>query len=432
MFVFRLEEGPLGESFDIQPFGLRWPGEAEARAMADAPADAVLQRGWQASCLHHFIEGDNLDVLKVMAPVGRGQVRIAYLDPPYNTGVAMRYRDRFGIPRKEFASRYGEAANGWRHASWLSFMWARLVWVREWLADDGVLFISIDDRETHHLRMLLDAIFGEENFVSTVIWRKKVVRGRGARHVLPQTEYIHVYAKKLEALPPFEETLTPEMRQAYDACDTRGPYKRVPLAKSGTAHSARPNLVYPIVAPDGSIITCPTHQWRWARETLEARRDEVEFRQGRDGRWRIFTKQYLSLPDGERGRTPVTYYDRVTTSDGTRELKQLFGRPVIDFPKPVRLIKDLITWATPRDSARDEWVLDAFAGSCPTAQAVLELNAEDGGQRRFICIQTPEALPDDEYPTLAALGRARIRKALNRLGVADSQVAFDVCARPQL
>jgi adenine-specific DNA-methyltransferase len=217
------------------------------------------------------------------------------------------------------------------------------------------------------------------------------------------------------------------MRDAYDACDSHGPYKRIPLAKSGTAHSARPNLVYPIEAPDGSVILCPTHQWRWSRETLEARRDELEFRQGRDGRWRVFTKQYLDLPDGERGRTPLSYYDRVTTSDGTRELKQLFGRPVIDFPKPVRLIKDLITWATPRGSARDEWILDAFAGSCPTAQAVLELNAEDGGQRRFICMQAPETLADPEYPTLATLGRARIAKVLAQWQLPEDLVAFDVC-----
>lgn len=417
---------------DFDAFGLRWPGEPEARAAVSTPPGQALKRGWRPEALHHFIEGDNLDVLKCLAPACAGRIRVAYLDPPYNTGVAMRYRDRFNTPRKQYANAYGDGTRGARHAAWLSFMWPRLVWVREWLAEDGVLFISIDDREQHHLRLLLDAIFGEDNFVSSVVWRKKVVRGRGARHILPQTEYIHVYAKNLAALPPFEEPLTPAMRGAYDACDSRGPYKRIPLAKSGTAHSARPNLLYPIEAPDGSVITCPTHQWRWSRETLAARRDELEFRQGRDGRWRVFTKQYLDLPDGERGRTPLSYYDRVTTSDGTRELKQLFGRPVIDFPKPVRLIKDLITWATPRGSARDEWILDAFAGSCPTAQAVLELNAEDSGRRRFICMQAPEALSDPEFSTLAALGRARIAKVLTHLQQLEDQVAFDVCAPRQL
>jgi adenine-specific DNA-methyltransferase len=181
--------------------------------------------------------------------------------------------------------------------------------------------------------------------------------------------------------------------------------------------------VYPIEAPDGSWIPCPTHQWRWSRETLEARRDEVVFRRGRDGAWRVYTKQRLVLPDGERGRTPTSYYDRATTADGTAELKALFGRPVLDFPKPVRLIKDLITWATPRSGQRDELVLDPFAGTCPTAQAVLELNAEDGGARRFVCIQTPEPLQDPEFDTIAALGRARIAAVRERLGLPPEVVA---------
>ncbi|MEB3329462.1 MAG: site-specific DNA-methyltransferase [Candidatus Sericytochromatia bacterium] len=402
-------------------WGLRWPGDEAARARAAQPTPGQLEGAGGGP--HRFIEGDNLPVLQALGPSLAGQVRIAYLDPPYNTGTAMRYADRFAAPSRAWTEAHGEDAWGQRHAAWLSFMWPRLVLVRALLAPDGVLFASIDDRETHHLRMLLDAAFGEANFVGTVVWRKRVVRGRGARHLLPQTEHIHVYARDATRLPAFEEPLTDAMRAAYDARDEAGPYKLLPLAKSGTAHSPRPNLVYPIQAPDGSWIACPTHQWRWSQETLEARRDELVFRRGRDGAWRIYTKQRLLLPDGERGRTPTTYYDRATTADGTAEVKALFGRPVLDFPKPVRLIKDLIGWATPRGGRRDEVVLDPFAGTCPTAQAVLELNAEDGGARRFVCIQAPEALKDPEFETIAALARARIAHTCARLGVPVEAVA---------
>ena len=409
-------------------FGLRWPGDDAARLEAASPTEGKLAPGGALGpgpALHRFIEGDNLAVLKLLAPTLAGRVRVIYIDPPYNTGTAMRYADRFGADARSYGKRHGEGAWGARHAAWLGMMWPRLALARTLLADDGALFVSIDDRESHHLRLLLDEIFGEENFVSTVVWRKKVVRGRGARHVLPQTEYVHVYARDARRLPGFAEPLTDAMRGEYTQADARGPYKLIPLAKSGTAHSARPNLKYEIAAPDGSPIPCPTHQWRWSRETLAARRDELAFKRGKDGAWRVYTKQYLELPDGERERTPISYYDRATTSDGTAELKALFGRPVIDFPKPVRLLKDLITWATPRDGARDELVLDFFAGTCPTAQAVLELNAEDGGSRRFICVQAPAPLEDPEFATIAELGRARIARVLADLGPAAPGVGLE-------
>ena len=391
------------------PFGLRWPGDEAARAEALAPATGKLADAGTlgpGAATHRFVEGDNLAVLRLLRAELAGAVRVIYIDPPYNTGQAMRYHDR------------------WGHAAWLSMMWPRLALARELLAEDGVLFVSIDDRESHHLRVMLDAIFGEEHFVSTVVWRKKVVRGRGARHVLPQTEYVHVYAKDLKRLPAFAEPLTDEMRGAYTQADARGPYKLIPLAKSGTAHSARPNLVYPIAAPDGTAIPCPTHQWRWSQETLAARMDEIVFKRGRDGAWRVYTKQYLELPDGERERTPISYYDRATTTDGTAELKAMFGRPVIDFPKPVRLLKDLITWACPRDGRRDELVLDFFAGTCPTAQAVLALNAEDGGTRRFVCVQAAAPLDDPEFATIADVGRSRIARVLADLGPGAPGVAL--------
>lgn len=390
-------------------YGLQWAGKRAAEAESALPARGTLSPRLsigEGPALHRFIEGDNLEALKHLALTHREQVRVIYIDPPYNTGQGMRYVDNF-------RRRDGHGEGDRRHANWLSMIWPRLLAARELLRDDGVIFVSIDDRETHHMRLLLDAAFGLENFVSTVVWRKKVVRGRGARHVLPQTEYIHVYAKRLAALPAFSEPLTAEMVGDYKHRDERGPYKLIPLAKSGTSHSPRPNLVYDIEAPDGTAIPCPTHQWRWSRETLEAKRDELFFKKKRDGAWAVFTKQRLVVEGAERRRTPISYYDRATTTTGTEELKALFGEVLIDFPKPSRLIRDLVAWATPQGG--DGWVLDFFAGSCPTAQAVLELNAEDGGTRRFLCVQRPEPLTHPAYATIAEVGKARIERVMARL-----------------
>lgn len=372
------------------PLALHWPGKAEAAASAWAPAEgAVAEETLPGG--HLFLEGDNLDALKGLRATHEGRVKLVYIDPPYNTGSRFVYQDRLG------------------RAAWLSMMLPRLMLARTLLREDGAIFVSIDDREAHHLRVLMNEVFGEANFVSTIVWRKKVVRGRGARHVLPQTEYVLCYARAIGSLPPFSEPLTDAMRAEYKLEDELGPYKLIPLAKSGTSQSPRPNLLYPITAPDGEAIACPTHQWRWSKETLEARRDEIVFRRRRDGRWAVYTKQRLQLEAGERRRTPVSYYDRATTTDGTAEIKGLFGRVVLDFPKPSRLIKDLLVWAAPADTP-DCWVLDFFAGSCPTAQAVLELNAEDRGERRFICVQSPVPTGDVEFQTIAAIGRARIAK----------------------
>ncbi|HEY9724422.1 MAG TPA: site-specific DNA-methyltransferase [Oscillatoriaceae cyanobacterium] len=419
-----------------EPYGLRWPGRDAAIAEAEAPARGRLLEdaaaSWCAdSAEHRFYVGDNLDVLKCLRPELEGRVRVIYIDPPYNTGQGIQaYADNFRMGRRAYLRLSGQEADGEadgrRHAQWLSALLPRLRALKPLLRQDGVIFVSIDDREVHHLRLLMNEVFGAENFVASVIWRKKVVRGRGARHVLPQTEYVLVYARHLPSLPAFSEPLTESMVAEYRHADDQGPYKLIPLAKSGTSHSPRPNLVYPIAAPDGSEIPCPTHQWRWSRETLAANRDEVVFKQTRKGKWAVYTKQRLVVDGKDRERTPTSYYDRVTTTDGTAELKRLFGRVVLDFPKPSQLIKDLITWATPGGPEADDLILDCYAGSCATAQAVFELNAEDGGQRRFVGVQLAEALGDPEWPTIAEVGLERMRRVLARLGDRAENVGFRV------
>ena len=381
------------------------PGRRAAWISASDPPKSVLDQKFQHDPRRHtLVCGDNLDALKLLLPSLERKVRVIYIDPPYNTGNGLLYNDRFGSWGRD----------GDRHAAWLSMMAPRLLLAWRFLRDDGVFFASIDDRELPRLRLLCDEVFGEDNLVSTVIWRKKVVRGRGNRHILPQTEYILAYARNIDALPPFHENLTPGMKKEYAHHDSLGPYKKIPLAKSGTRQSPRPNLYYSLMAPDGSEIPCPTHQWRWSRETVERRKNEILMEKNRKGRWTVYTKQYLRSPEGEeRKRTPESYYDRVTTSDGTAEMKELFGEVVLDFPKPSRLIRDLISWTTPRGSS--DPVMDFFAGSGSTGQAVLELNAQDGGSRPFYLVQSDDPIVHPEFRSIYEICRGRVERVIKRL-----------------
>ena len=414
---------------------LNWPGKREAGILAVQPETGLLQdvpdrsvRPSRAS--HLFIEGDNLRILRLLKKEYSRAVQVIYIDPPYNTGAAMSYFDRF-------SRRTGSPASGpdggtrKDDSPWLSFLYPRLILARELLRDDGALFVSIDDRAVHHLRYLLDEVFGPENHVGTVVWRKKVVRGRGHRHIIPQTEYVIVYARSLPSLPPFSEPLSPEMIAEYRLADGEGPYKRIPLAKTGTAHSPRPNLVYPIEAPDGTLIPCPTHQWRWSRKTLQARKNELEFVRNRQGKWVVYTRQRLYPSGTLRRKTPVSLYDSVSTSDGTREFRALCQGALFDFPKPSRLIRDLLGWVPfPADTEESMIVLDFFAGTCPTAQAVLELNHSDGGRRKFIVVQDTRA---EGQTDIAALGHRRIQSVLSALekrpGVPDPDDFDNLCYR---
>ena len=386
---------------------LVWPGRGVAEKKAFEASKGFLAPVSTPDLSGHLlIEGDNLEVLKLLLPHLSEKIRIIYIDPPYNTGNRMVYHDRFSS--KSEGSRSVD-----RHDSWLSMIFPLLILARRFLRRDGVLFVSIDDNEVHHLRALMDEVFGEENFISMVTWRKKVVRGRGSRHILPQTEYIVVFARETAALPPFSEPLTPSMRKDYPYADDRGPYKKIPFAKSGTRQSPRPNLLYPITAPDGTTIPCPTHQWRWSRETFDRRQDEILIKKNTKGRWTVYTKQYLMTEGAERRRTPESYYDRATTTDGTREMKEMFGEVLLDFPKPSRLIRDLIGWASPPGSS--DPVMDFFAGSGTTGQSVLELNHEDGGKRPSILVQAGIPTAHPGFPTIWSICRERVCRTRDRI-----------------
>ncbi len=316
---------------------------------------------------------DNYHALQLLKASYRESVNLIYLDPPYNAKMENNYyRDHYPS------------------AVWMEILDKRLKLCREFLRSDGVLFASIGDQGFASLKVLLESHFGKENLLQTIIWKKRDGRGRGASHLIPQTEYIIPCAANLKELPPFRVESTDPTAKEYKYLDQKGYYKLLPLAKSGTSQTARPNLRYNITAPDGTIIQCPTHQWRWSFERFQRELAEgnVEFVRGRDGKWRVYTKKYL--PAGEKSEplnwtAPPNYYDETSTTSSALDLKNLFGENRFPFSKPHRLIQTLIRWSLYQK--KSPLILDPYAGSGTTAHAVIELNRRDSGRRKYILIE---------------------------------------------
>jgi adenine-specific DNA-methyltransferase len=378
-----------------------------------------------------FIEGDNLEVLKLLYKPYFGRVKMIYIDPPYNTGNDFVYPDNFADPLETYLQLTGQkdsAGNlltsnpetgGRYHSAWLSMMYPRLFLARQLLREDGVIMVSIDDKEVFDLRLLLNEIFGEENFVDTIIWKKRYGGGAKEKYLVSVHEYIVFYAKNKEALSNIFIPLVPESIERYykykdDKYPIRGPYRTHPL-EATKSMGERKNLVFPIPSPDGTDVW-PKRQWLWSKDrALKARaNNELEFIKGNEG-WTVHTKQYLKDENGvERQSKAFSIIDDVYTQHGTNEIIDLFGdAQIFAFPKPTGLIKPILQIATEPDS--EDIILDFFAGSCSTAQAMLELNREDGGNRRFIMVQLPEPTGNKQFPTIAEIGKERIRRVAARM-----------------
>ena len=363
-----------------------------------------------------LIHGGALAALDTLQAQQVGDVDVVYIDPPYNTGNrSYRYNDAYPVD------------------IWSDWMRRSLEKARALCSSRASIWASIDDHAVHHLRGVMDAVFGVANHLGTVAWRKKVVRGRGARHLIPQVEYIHVHAVDAQETPVFEEPLTPEMLAEYRLEDGQGPYKRIPLAKTGTAQSPRPNLVYDIEAPDGTAIPCPTHQWRWSRETYARRQDEIEHVLGADGRWRVFTKQRPTVDGHARGRTPSSLQTRHTTSHGTRELKDVLGDLAVGFPKPTGLLRDIVTWTGSNNRVPPRWMLDFFGGSGTTVDSVLQIRASDPGMDvRVLCVEAGPWFEEALVRRVARRGCSRTWKSGEAVGGEGVLLAFDVWTLPDV
>ena len=417
------------ESAERYRFG--WAGKRESLQLLQTPSHAALRPAPDESIdfdvtQNLFIEGDNLEVLKLLYKPLFNRVKMIYIDPPYNTGNDFIYPDNFTDPLKNYLIQTEQKdANGDLqtstpdvagrvHSRWLSMLYPRLTLARSLLRDDGVIFVSIDDNEVHHLRLLMNEVFGEENFVANVVWQKRT--SPDARLSLgPAHDYILAFSRNASEsqlnLLPISDERRADFRNPDN--DPKNDWASVDL--TGQTGHATPSQFYEIITPAGVKYTPPTGRcWALAQKTFEDLRSEGRIWFGQDGSSRPRLKRYLSESNGVTAWTWWTNKEVGHNQEATQELNNLLGiAGSFDNPKPPRLIKRILQLATsPTD---DDIILDFFAGSGTTAQAVLELNREDGGNRRFVLVQLPEPTDNAQFPTIADIGKERIRRVIGRM-----------------
>ena len=446
---FDLLKRLLGEWVEagVERFGLVWPGKAECMKIIQSPSYAALKPLREQSvsfdeAKNIFIEGDNLEVLKLLQKSYFGLVKLIYIDPPYNTGQEFIYPDKYAETLDTYLSYTGQIdsrgrrfstntdTSGRYHSNWLNMMYPRLYLAKNLLREDGAIFISIDDHELSRLREICDQIFGEENFKSHIAWQKRYTRSNNTVDFTTVVEHVLVYAKsdafQVSLLPRTDEA---DARYTNPDNDPRGVWKGASFLNPATPQE-RPNLCYPIQNPNTGQITHPTsNAWRRSKDAFEGLQRDGLLYWGPEGKASVPSiKMFLSEA---RGLTPTNFWAHDYaghTDEGTRDLDALVPGKVFNNPKPVQLIRRAIDHTA---NGPNDIILDFFAGSCATAQAVLEANAEDGGNRRFVMVQLPE--PADEgsnaaksgFATIAEIGKERIRKVLQKLSRATSgQLAF--------
>ena len=337
-----------------------------------------------------IIRGDNLEALKALLPRYEGCVKCIYIDPPYNTGnEGWVYNDNVNDPKikkwlGEVVGKEGEDLT--RHDKWLCMMYPRLKLLQKLLADDGVIFISIDEIEHRYLELVMDEIFGSANRIDTFVWQNNYGGGAKSNYVVHLHEYVLCFAKNISTvgkieLPP-DDNILKYYKYKDEKFDTRGPYRLQPLAT--TSMDDRPNLRYPLFYEGHEVW--PAKQWFWSKErALEAQaNDELVFSE-KNGKWTVNYKQYLNGADGtQRKSKPYSIITGIYTQAGTKAIKEIMGSgKAFDFPKPPELIMYFIQTIT----GEDDIVLDSFAGSGTTAHAVLNMNKADGGHRKFILVE---------------------------------------------
>lgn len=417
-------------------FGLAWAGKANCMKVIQQASRATLKPEREQSMdfdttQNLFIEGDNLEVLKLLQKSCYGKVKMIYIDPPYNTGKEFIYPDKYGETLQTWLEYTGQVdsegrkfstnteTEGRYHSNWLNMMYPRLYLARNLLRDDGVIFISIDDNEQANLKALCDQIFGEENFVGCVVWNSTKSVTNTAIISVGHT-YNLIYAKSGDY---FKDNRTafrlPEDGEGFDNPDDdpRGPWKADPFQVGGW----RPNQQYEIVNPVTGVKYSPNEgcSWKNDHEKFKQLQKENRIVFGVNGEAGPQRKRFLSEAEN-RGKVAKTWWDDVsTTTNGTKMMKSLFdGKSIFSNPKPIDFLQKMIKLG---DHTKNDVVLDFFAGSATTAHAVMKLNAEDGGNRQYICVQLPE--PCDKkseafragYETIADIGRERIRRAAKQI-----------------
>lgn len=438
----------LGETIDVgkERYGMTWPGKADCLKTIQTPSGGTLLPARQESVEfdtteHLIIEGDNLEVLKLLQKAYLGKVKLIYIDPPYNTGNDFIYPDNYTESLQTYLEYTGQADiegkkfgtntedSGRFHSRWLNMMYPRLYLAKNLLRDDGLLFVSMNDRERDNLKKLCDDVFGEESFIACFVWQSKKGGGSDTGSVVEDHEYVLAYANHESASGL---SRIPVEAEALDKTDEKGDYRRGrELNKwgSNSRREDRPTMWFPITGPD-EIDVFPIRndgtegRWRWGKKKMLdiVQRGDVEFEQRSDGTYVVYEKIRSTNPRYKPYRTFLR--DTKTTADGSKEVKALFDdKSVFEFPKPKDLLKTIIEIGSTNE---DDIVLDFFAGAGTTAHAVLESNMEDGGNRTFILVQLPEPCPEDSeaskagYPNVAEITKERVRRVIKQLTQAEA------------
>ena len=407
-----------------------WPDKRKAILAANTPINATLRPCREESVnfdttQNLYIEGDNLEVLKCLKETYSGKVKMIYIDPPYNTGNDFVYEDNFAQSANEYLANSGQydeqgnrlvtntESNGRFHTDWLNMIYPRLKVARDLLTDDGAIFISIDDNEVENLRKVCDEIFGESNFVACIVWQRTYAPIALKKYFSENHDFCLIYAKKKESftlnLLPRSEKQNKDYKNPDN--DPRGCWKVGNL----TVGPAVEKQIYEITGPTGKKFLPPSgYCWRFTKEKFESMRKDNRIWFGADGSNSPVPKLFLS--EVQNGVTPMTVwtFDEVGHGqEATRELRSLMGAAVFTSPKPLRYIKRILHLCSDEDSI----VLDFFSGSATTAHAVMQLNAEDGGHRKFIMVQLPEKTDEKSeaykagYKNICEIGKERIRRA---------------------
>ena len=424
----------LPEGQDRTPgyYGLYWPGKRAAKQLARKEAEGTLEPvpgdGVNEDTTHNiYIEGDNLEVLRILKQSYKGRVKMIYIDPPYNTGNDFIYPDDFKMPVEEYYKLTGQIdesgkklvtnqkSNGAFHTNWLNMMYPRLQLAKELLTEDGVIFISIDDNEQANLKLLCDDVFGEENFVANLVWERAFSPKNDARFISNSHDYVLMYAKNIEnfiigRLPRTEEA---NARYSNPDNDPRGVW----MSSDISVKTYNAENDYPITTPSGRVVEPPAGRcWRLSAKAFAERLQDNRIWFGPDGNGTPRIKRFLTeLKFEGMAPTSILFYKEVGHSqEGAQEVSKILDGGFFSGPKPIRLMRRLMTLA---NLEKDSIIVDFFSGSASTAHAVMELNKDDNSNRKFVMVQLPHKCEENSeaakagYSNICEIGKERIRRA---------------------
>lgn len=434
---FQVLKQLLGEHIenDKERYSFTWKGKTQARQIAQDMSTGTLRpdrdnsKDWE-NTENLYIEGDNLEVLKLLQKSYHGKIKMIYIDPPYNTGKDFVYKDNFRDNIDNYLTITGQKSenstgggyklttnlesNGRYHSDWLNMMYPRLKLARNLLTDDGVIFISIDDNEVTNLKKICDEIFGEENFISNLIWQKNFAPKNDNKYISNSTENIFLIAKLKDS---FKRGLLPrEEKHNLGYNNPDNDIRGVWTSGSILATTFSEKSVFEIIAPNGKRHL-PTNGrcWRFSKEKIKELQNDNRLWFGTDGNGVPRIKRFLSeMPNGIVPQNLMLYQEVGSNQDGNKELTEIFNTQIFNFPKNIKLMNRLFRIA---DLNTNDIVFDFFSGSATTAHAVMQLNAEDGGNRKYIMVQLPEVCDEKSeaykagYKNICEIGKERIRRA---------------------